>query len=430
MLRKKKKRIITVNTTLWHIGSRLYYARRGSKRNSRPAVRVALAGMIIGVAVMIVTICVVTGFKRTVADKVAGFGAHIQVVNFDNNSTYEMQPVAVTDSLLAKLRAIPHVASAEPFATKPGIIKTDDAFQGVVFKGLPLDTLHEYDFSRTSVGFWQDNLCEGSMPVSPNEILLSRYLQRALRLEVGAPVYCYFVEEEIRVRKFTVAGIYETGFIDYDRAFLMGDISVVRRLNGWTEQQASGIEVRVTDRRYMDEVDDRVFFATANRLDADGNAYYVQNLMQQNPQIFAWLDLLDMNVAIIIILMLCVAGFSMVSGLLILILDSVPFIGTMKALGATNRYLQRVFLIQAGLLIARGVLWGNIIGLGLCALQYLTHLVPLDATTYYVNFVPVAFPWTGWLLLNVGTIVVSLLILLAPSALVARISPARVMRFE
>jgi len=268
------------------------------------------------------------------------------------------------------------------------------------------------------------------MPVSPNEILLSRYLQRALRLEVGAPVYCYFVEEDIRVRKFTVAGIYETGFIDYDRAFLMGDISVVRRLNGWTEQQASGIEVRVTDRRYMDEVDDRVFFATANRLDADGNAYYVQNLMQQNPQIFAWLDLLDMNVAIIIILMLCVAGFSMVSGLLILILDSVPFIGTMKALGATNRYLQRVFLIQAGLLIGRGVIWGNIIGLGLCALQYATHLVPLDASTYYVNFVPVAFPWTGWVLLNVGTIVVSLLILLAPSALVARISPARVMRFE
>ena len=409
------------------LAKRLYYSQQGERRSSRPAVRVALAGIIIGMTVMIATVCIVKGFKQTVADKVAGFSSHIQVVNFDNNNTYEMQPVAVSDSLINKLSAIPHVVYAEAFATKPGIIKTDNAFQGVVFKGLAPDS----DGSFTGPwDFFKSNLVEGRLPEAENEVVLSRELQRTLLLQVGEPVYCYFVEEQVRARKLIVTGIYETGFMEYDRSFIIGNINVVRRLNGWSDNQASGIEIRVDRRENLDYVDDRVFFATANRLDEDGNAYYVQNLMQQNPAIFAWLDLLDMNMLIIIILMLCVAGFNMISGLIILILDSVPFIGTMKSLGMNNRSLRAVFLVQATLLIGRGLLWGNIIGLGLCAIQYFTHLVPLDATTYYVNYVPVAFDWPTWLLLNIGTLIISVLILLLPSAIVARISPAQVMRFE
>ncbi|MBP5642468.1 MAG: ABC transporter permease [Paludibacteraceae bacterium] len=409
------------------LAKRLYYSQQGERRSSRPAVRVALAGIVIGMTVMIATVCIVKGFKQTVADKVAGFSSHIQVVNFDNNNTYEMQPVAVSDSLINKLSAIPHVVYAEAFATKPGIIKTDNAFQGVVFKGLAPD----FDGSFTGPwDFFKSNLVEGRLPEAENEVVLSRELQRTLLLQVGEPVYCYFVEEQVRARKLIVTGIYETGFMEYDRSFIIGNINVVRRLNGWSDNQASGIEIRVDRRENLDYVDDRVFFATANRLDEDGNAYYVQNLMQQNPAIFSWLDLLDMNMLIIIILMLCVAGFNMISGLIILILDSVPFIGTMKSLGMNNRSLRAVFLVQATLLIGRGLLWGNIIGLGLCAIQYFTHLVPLDATTYYVNYVPVAFDWPTWLLLNIGTLIISVLILLLPSAIVARISPAQVMRFE
>lgn len=405
---------------------RLYYSQQGERRNSRPAVRVALAGMIIGMAVMIITICIVVGFKQTVADKVAGFGSHIQVVNFDNNNTYEMQPMAVSDSLLNKLNALPHVDFAAPFATKPGLIKTDNAFQGVVLKGMAISEKEP----TKQWQFFSDNLVEGVLPAKTNEVIISRALQRMLLINVGDPVYCYFVEEQVRARKLVVSGIYETGFMDYDKSFIIGDIDVVRQLNGWSETQASGIEVKVDKRDNLDEVDDRVFFATSNRLDEDGNAYYVQNLMQQNPAIFAWLDLLDMNMVIIIILMLCVAGFNMVSGLIIMILDSVPFIGTMKALGANNHLLRGVFMTQSMFLISKGVVWGNIIGLGLCALQYYTHLIPLDSTTYYVNYVPVAFDWMMWLALNIGTIFVSIIILLAPSAVVSRISPAQVMRFE
>lgn len=402
----------------WKIARRLYFAENGEKRSSRPAVRVALGGIIIGVMVMIVTICVVVGFKQEVTQKVAGFGSHIQVVNFDNNSTYELQPIRVSDSLMTRLREIPHVQSVSTFASKPGIIKTDSAFQGIVFKGTDYWT------------YFEQNLVAGTLPAAPNEVLISSELCDLLGLETEDNFLCYFVEEELRVRRLYITGIYNTCMSEMDRLFILGDIALVRQLNHWQPDQASGIEILVDDLRHLDEVADRVYFATANRLDAEGNAYYTQTLQQLNPQIFAWLDLLDMNVVIIILLMLCVSGFSIVTGLIILILDSVQLIGVLKALGANDRFVRRIFIYEAILLIGKGMVWGNVLGLGLCAIQYFTHLIPLEAATYYVSYVPIAFPWGWWLLLNAGTMLVSWLILLAPSAIVTKISPARVMHFE
>lgn len=402
----------------WKIARRLYFAENGEKRSSRPAVRVALGGIIIGVMVMIVTICVVVGFKQEVTQKVAGFGSHIQVVNFDNNSTYELQPIRVSDSLMTRLRDILHVQSVSVFASKPGIIKTDSAFQGIVFKGTDYWT------------YFAQNLVEGTLPAAPNEVLISKELAGLLGLEVEDNFLCYFVEEELRVRRLYITGIYNTCMSEMDRLFILGDIALVRQLNHWQPDQASGIEILVDNLRHLDEVADRVYFATANRLDAEGNAYYTQTLQQLNPQIFAWLDLLNMNVVIIILLMLCVSGFSMVTGLIILILDSVQLIGVLKALGANDRFVRRIFIYEATLLIGKGMLWGNVLGLGLCAIQYFTHLIPLEAATYYVSYVPIAFPWGWWLLLNAGTMLVSWMILLAPSAIVTKISPARVMHFE
>jgi lipoprotein-releasing system permease protein len=217
---------------------------------------------------------------------------------------------------------------------------------------------------------------------------------------------------------------------EMDRLFVLGHVDVVRQLNQWNSFQASGIEVLVDDLRNLEEAADAVYFATANKLDEAGNAFYTQTLEQLNPQIFGWLDLLDMNVVIIIILMLCVSGFSIVTGLIILILDCVQLIGTLKALGADNAFVRRVFVYQALMLIGKGLLLGNAIGIGLCALQYYTHLIPLDPRSYYVTYVPMAFSWGWWLLLNLGTILVSWAILLAPSAVVTQISPAKVMHFE
>lgn len=404
--------------TEWKIASRLYFSEEGKARTSRPAVRVALGGIIIGVVVMIVAICVVVGFKQEVQRKVAGFGSHIQVVNFDNNATYELQPVDISDSLINKLQGLHHVKKVSTFASKPGILKTDSAFQGIIFKG---------------TDYWEyfaDNLVVGSLPASANEVIISTVLASQLHLTVGDQILCYFVQESLRVRKLYISGLYNTCMSEMDRMFVLGDIALVRQLNHWTETQASGIEVLVDDLKYLHEVADRVYFATANRLDEAGNAFYTQTLEQLNPQIFGWLDLLDMNVIIIILLMLCVSGFSIITGLIILILESVNLIGTLKALGANNQFVRRIFIYEAILLVGKGMVFGNIIGLGLVALQHFTRIIPLDAATYYVSYVPMAFPW-GWLIiLNLGVLAISWLVLLAPSAIVSQISPAKVMHFE
>lgn len=404
--------------TEWKIASRLYFSEEGKARTSRPAVRVALGGIIIGVVVMIVAICVVVGFKQEVQRKVAGFGSHIQVVNFDNNATYELQPVDISDSLINKLQGLHHVKKVSTFASKPGILKTDSAFQGIIFKGTDY-----WDY-------FADNLVVGSLPASANEVIISTVLASQLHLTVGDQILCYFVQESLRVRKLYISGLYNTCMSEMDRMFVLGDIALVRQLNHWTETQASGIEVLVDDLKYLHEVADRVYFATANRLDEAGNACYTQTLEQLNPQIFGWLDLLDMNVIIIILLMLCVSGFSIITGLIILILESVNLIGTLKALGANNQFVRRIFIYEAILLVGKGMVFGNIIGLGLVALQHFTRIIPLDAATYYVSYVPMAFPW-GWLIiLNLGVLAISWLVLLAPSAIVSQISPAKVIHFE
>lgn len=404
----------------WQIAQRLYYS-SAANHTARPAVRVALAGIAIGVAVMLITVCVVIGFKRTVTEKVAGFGAHVQITSFDNNNTYEYQPIFAPDSLIRMLAKMPHVASVNTFVTKPGLLKTSTDFQGIVLKGLP---------AGEGWRFFADNLVDGVLPAAPGEVLLSQQNARQMGLSTGESVLCYFVGNALRVRKFTITGIYNSSFSDYDRLFVLCPQSTVVQLNGWGEQQVSGIEMRLDNLRYLDEVFDQVYFSVANRLDEEGSAYYPQSVIQMHPAVFYWLDLLDMNVWVIVLLMLAVSGFNIVSGLIILILDAIPMIGILKALGANNRFIRRIFIREATILIGKGMFWGNLIGLTLASVQYFLHLIPLDATTYYVSYVPVTFPWWALIALNILILGVSLLTLLGPTTLATRISPARVMHFE
>ena len=404
----------------FQIASRLYFSQQGKERTSRPAVRVALAGMIVGVVVMILTICIVVGFKQTITQKVAGFGAHIQVVSFDNNNTYDLQPIEVSDSLLTQLGSYEHVVATAPIITKPGMLKTDTDFKGIVLKGTDY-----WDF-------FARNIQEGALPAKPQEVLISRVVANRLELHVGDAIMGYFVDEsDVRARRFSISGIYDTGFLQFDDLFVLTSLETARRLQSWNLNTYSGVEILLDDIKNLNETSDEIYFAVVNKLDENGyKAYFVETLQDQNPAIFAWLDLLDMNVVVIIVLMLLVAGFNIVSGLIILILDGIQLIGTLKALGADNSFVRRIFLIQAALLIGKGVLWGNIIGLALAALQYFCHVVPLEAATYYVDAVPIAFAWSWIIVLNVLTIGLSLLILLLPSMIITKINPARVMHFE
>ncbi|MEZ7866848.1 MAG: ABC transporter permease [Paludibacteraceae bacterium] len=410
----------------YFIAKRIHFEKKGEKNVSRPAVRIATIGIAVGVAVMLIAIAVVIGFKQEIRNKTIGFGSHIQITNFDNNNSYEMQPIRMSDTLQNQLKAIPNVRHIQRFVTKPGIIKTENDFQGMILKGVG----PEFDWS-----FFKSNLLEGdilnlndSTPV--NEAIISKSIADMMGLKLGDSFLTYFLQDQIRARKFTVKGIYSTNFADYDKLFVITDIRIAQRLNGWDQEYFSGMEILITDFNYLDGVSDQVYALAANRFDAEGNGYFIQTIRQLNPQIFSWLDLLDMNVWVILLLMLAVAGFNMISGLLILILEKTNMIGILKSYGAGNWSIRKIFLYESIFLIGKGMLWGNIIGLLICFVQYQFKIIPLDPVSYYTSTVPITFNWLYIVLLNAGTLIVSVLMLIGPSYLITKISPAAIMRYE
>ena len=411
----------------YFIAKRLYFSQQADKNVVKPAIKVALMGIAIGTAVMIITVCVVLGFKQQIVNQIVGFGGHIQVVNFDNNSTYESKPIFFTESQLTDLRAIEHVQEVMPFITKPCMLKTDHDFQAVIIKGIDLSQAQQ----SHKWNYFASHLRCGRLPQTDKEIIISQTIATRLQLSVDSAVLCYFINQDnIRVRKWSIVGVYQTGFEEFDSQFILGDITALRQLNGWAERQVAGVEISIDDFGNLQTVADEVFLEVGNQFDEANNGYYVQSLIDLNAQIFAWLDLLDMNVWVIIILMLCVSSFNIISALIILILNSINFIATLKALGATNRFLRKVFLIESVFLIGKGMLYGNLIGFVIAFLQYRLHLIPLDASVYYIDYVPIMFPWLGLLLLNVFIVLISVLVLWLPSFIVSHVSPAKVLRFE
>lgn len=393
---------------------------------SRPAVLIAMTGIAIGLAVMLIAVAVVIGFKSEVRNKVIGFGSHIRISNFDAVRSYETHPVVVNDSMMAALSADPGIKHVQRYSTKPGIIKTDEAFQGMVLKGVG----PEFDAE-----FFRNHLVEGEIPVfsdsaSTNQVLISKAIADKLKLKLGDKIYTYYIQDNVRARRFTVKGIYRTNFAEYDNLFLLTDLYTVNRLNNWEGGQVSGAELQVRDYDRLEETTYRIAVDTDNRKDALGGTYYVQNIVQMNPQIFAWLDLLDLNVWVILILMIGVAGFTMISGLLIIIIERTQMIGILKALGANNLTIRKVFLWFSVFLIGKGMLWGNAIGVAFCLLQSRFHIFKLNPETYYVDTIPVSVNLWIFLLINAGTLLASVLMLVGPSYLITKINPASSMRYE
>ncbi|NCC09102.1 MAG: ABC transporter permease [Bacteroidia bacterium] len=408
------------------IARRIYRENRDGKRVSRPAVFIATLGIAIGLAVMIISVAVVIGFKREVRNKVIGFGSHIQLTNLDAVTSYETHPILVGDSLRTALTHNPDVKHVERYSTKPGMIKTSEAFQGMVLKGVG----PEFD-----ADFFNSHLLEGEIPtftdsVPSNKVVLSKALADKLNLKLGDKIYTYYIQQDIRARRLTIVGIYQTNFSEYDNLFLLTDIALVNRLNGWEKDQVSGVELQIHNYDQLEEVTNRLSATFDNVIDEFGGVYYVRNILQLNPQIFAWLDLLDTNVWVILLLMVGVAGFTMISGLLIIILERTTMIGILKALGATNYTIRKTFLWFAVFLIGKGMIWGNLIGLTFYLLQAQFGLFRLDPQTYYVDTVPVAFNWGWWLLINLGTLFASVSMLIGPSFLISKINPASSMRYE
>lgn len=412
----------------WFIAHRIYAAEGEDKRKvSRPAIRIATAGVAIGLAVMIVSVGVVLGFKHTIQSKVTGFGSDIQVADFMTLQSAEQYPIQIDDSMMAVLKGIEGVDHVQRFAYKEGILKTDNDFLGVELKGVG----PEFDST-----FIHDAMVEGSIPrfddkASHGKILISQSQAGKLGLKAGDRVYAYFIDRDgVRARRFTIQGIYQTNLSQYDDIIAFADLYTVTRLNGWLPDQASGAEITVKDPAKVSATYDALIDKVNRTVDHYGETYSSKTIREINPAIFAWLDLLDMNVWIILILMMAVAGVTMISGLLIIILERTTMIGILKALGARNRTIRHTFLWFATFIIGKGLLIGNAIGIGLIALQYFTGLVRLDPQTYYVSTVPVELNVPLIVLLNVATLLVCVFVLIAPSFVVTHIHPAKSMRYE
>ena len=385
-----------------------------------------MAGISIGLAVMIVSVAVVIGFKNQVRDKVVGLASEVIVTSLDDAQLYMTAPIAAGDSLMDALKQKPDISHVQRYSVKPGMIMTDESFQGMVLKGVG----QEYDMS-----YIREHVVDGEIPVftdsaATNLVLVSKSIADKLNLNVGDKIYTYYVDDNVRGRRLTVSAIYQTNFSAYDDYFLLTDLYTVNRLNKWKADQVSGIEIDVDDYSRIDAVNEDIRTGLFESSDKYGQSYFSRTIVEANPQIFAWLDLLDLNVWVILILMTGVAGFTMISGLLIIILERTNMIGVLKAMGVDNNSIRKIFLSFSVFLIGRGMLWGNVIGLSLCLIQYFFEPVKLDPSVYYVSFVPIELNVIIYILLNVFTLIVSVLMLVGPSYLISRIHPARSIRYE
>lgn len=408
------------------IARRILHDDRKQKKVSRPAVRIATAGVTLGTAVIILSLCIVLGFKQEIKNKVIGFGSHIQVIDYSSFETHTTHNLPIPNTLIDTLSTLPNVAHIQRFCDKQGILKTNNDFHGIVLRGVG----HEFDPT-----FLQTNLCQGQLPTfadttQSGQIVVSRTLADKLTLTVGSKVYAYFFENTVRMRRLTVAAIYSTHLSEFDNTLVYTDLLTTQKLHAAGPGHYTGLEITVHNLAQVRQTADDIATRVRTHPGTAQNPPATLTIHELYPSIFAWLDLLDLNVWVILALMTAVAGFTMISGLLIIILERTDFIGIMKSLGATNKTLSRIFLYVAGATALRGLLWGNIIGIGLALLQHRFHLFPLDASTYYVDFVPVQMHFGYIALIDLATLLCSMAALLVPSMLVSRISPARSVNIE
>ncbi len=375
---------------------------------------------------MILSVCIVLGFKNEIRQKVVGFGGNIEIINYESLYKAEAEPIAFSKSMLDSLEHTEGVRHVQPFCTKTGMLKTDDAFKGIVLRGVG----ETFDTTFLAANLVAGRLPRFSSTSGSNEIVVSQTVCNELKLKVGDRVYAYFFSDQVKARRLTITGVYETHLSELDGRQVFTDLYTTQRLNGWAGDQYAGVELLLDDFNATDGVTSTLISRYNHAKDEYGVDYSVQAISDLYPGLFTWLDLIDTNVYVILTLMLVLSLFTMVSGLLIIILERTNFIAVMKSIGASNSQIRLIFLHFAVLLVVRGVCLGLCLGVGLAFLQKRCHLVSLDASTYYIDTVPIEFSWLLIIALVVGSLVISTLTLIIPTYLVSRIHPARVMRFE
>lgn len=395
-----------------------------------PAVHIATAGVAVGLAVMILSVCLVKGFQGEVAAKLAGFASHIEVLDLNSQTDADNHPITADAALMDVVKKTTQAETVQRVSVKIGVMKTHDDFSGIMLKGIG----KEYDKK-----FIRSCMVEGKFPDfgnnadAINQIVLSRQIAEMLHLKVGDKVYVYFFTNTIKQRRFEIAGIYETHLQQFDKNFVWTDLQTINQLNDWGEEQCSLLEVKLQN---FDDLEERTA-KLGDAVTAYKHTHQITNLsvmsIRDNPRtrpVLSWLELLDLNVMVILVIMLCVAGVTMISGLLILILERTTTIGVLKALGASNRRIRRIFLVYAGHILVRGMVIGNVFAFLLALLQSQFHLVRLDPATYYVDAVPLAYDPVWLIGINLATLLITLLTLVLPAFIVSVVQPAKTIRFD
>jgi lipoprotein-releasing system permease protein len=413
--------------TGFFIATRLTFNKENRSSFSGPIIRISIIGIALSLAVMIVSVAIVTGFKKEISHKIIGFGSHIQIINYDNNNSFETNPVPKDLVFMPLLKSLPGVRHIQSFVTKPGIIKTRTDIEGAIAKGVGSD----FDWT-----FFKQNLVEGSTfkvndYVKTDKVLISKYFADALKLKTGDRFAMYFIDQQPRARTFTVSGIYRTSLVEFDKQFILVDIGHLQELNDWDKRHyITGFEILIRDFSDLDRVTRQVFNIAGVGFNPDGSKLRVISIRERYPQIFDWLGLIDKNVWVLLGLMLIVSAFNMISGLLIIILDRTTMIGVLKSLGMNNQGIRNIFLFQSSYLMIKGLFWGNLVGIGLCLLQYHFRFITLNPESYFLEYVPINLNFSYLVMLNLGTLFITLIVLLLPSLVISKIDPSRTIRFD
>lgn len=391
-------------------------------------VTIATVTVAISIAVMIVSMAVIMGFKGVISDKLVGFGGHVQIVNLDGNVSFETNPITRNPALESDLRSVKGLKSLNAYAVKGGIIKTDDAMQGVMLKGVGAD----YDWT-----FFSENLVAGELPqvgdsVRTKDIIISQSLSKLLKIGVDDRIEMLFIQDNTPPRRdrFKVSGIYDSGYEELDLMVVPTDIRNVQRLSGWSEGQITGYEADTFDFGNLERFSDDIYKVVVENWIPEGESLMVVDVKTRYPQMFDWLKAHDVNAAVIIIIMILVALLNMISALLIILLERTRMIGVLKALGMNNPSLQKMFLIRSSYLILKGMLWGNIIGIGLCIIQKYTGLVTLNQSGYFLSEVPIGLHWSWIVALDLGSFAVIVTLLAIPTMIISRIKPDTTIRYQ
>jgi lipoprotein-releasing system permease protein len=412
--------------TEYYIARRFSSDKEGKKLISRSIVRLSVFSISLSVAVIIITLAVVTGFKKEIRNKAVGFGSHIQILNFDSNNSFESLPVSENQSFLPEIEKLPGVRHVQVFATKPGIIKAGKENQGVIAKGVGPD----YDWD-----FFKSNMVEGKVfqvtdTAKTNDVVISKKLASLLKLKVGDRFPMYFFDERPHPRLFKICGLFETSLEEFDKQFILVDINHIRKLYGWSNDKISGFEILIDDYNRIDEITEEIRDIAGYRFLDDGSRLKVINIKEKYPQIFQWLNLLDMNVFVILFLMIIVAIVNMISGLIILILDRTNTIGLLKAIGSSNQTVKKIFLYQAFFLIVKGLVIGNLIAVALCTLQDKFQLMKLDHRSYFIDYVPINLTVLIFIAANLGSLLLIFISMYLPALVILRIDPVKTLRYN